>query len=204
MLKEIYKKNSLYLIIISLIIFFIFLFIILNFIKDQNVNRRLLRQQEQKIVDVAVVDQRPTVMSNEDFIGEKTHFTFSPNKQHIAFVQNVFEEYGSDWDKYWALKLFNPTEVIEKTLLVDDVKMSSYEWLNNKTIRVYHNSGTGIRSFRDVGIDVIEPIFYKNYKYINDDSFWQIDKDYIIKVREDQEAKENYIKLIRNGVGYNL
>ncbi|MBI4653105.1 hypothetical protein HY750_02525 [Candidatus Kuenenbacteria bacterium] len=195
MLKEVYKKNSFYWIIISLIIFFIFLFIILNFIKDQNVDRRLLRQQEQKIADVAIADQRPAVTSNEDFTGEKTHFTFSPNKQYIAFVQNVFEEYGSDWDKYWALKLFNPENITEKILLVDDVKMSSYEWLNNKTIRIYHNSGTGIRSFKDVDIDVIEPIFYKNYKYIDNNSFWQIDKDYVMKVREGQEAKENYIKL---------
>lgn len=140
-------------------------------------------------------NQPPPVTSNEDLYREKTHFTFSPNKKHIAFVQNVFEEYGGDWDKYWALKLFDPEDGSEKTLLVDDTKMSSYEWFDDDTIRVFHNTGVGVRGYRDVSIYRDEPIFFKDHKKLENEFFWKADEEYIRQVREHQEAMEIYYEL---------
>ncbi|MFH1402201.1 MAG: hypothetical protein ABIG87_01075 [Patescibacteria group bacterium] len=135
-------------------------------------------------------DCHPPVTSNEDFVGEKTHFKFSPNKEYITFVQNVFEEYENDWDRYWAVKLFNRKNKTEKFLFVDNTRMSSYEWLNDNTIRIFHNAGIGIRTYVDVSIFVEKTIFSKDFK--DDVSFWKIDIDYVQELKDYDEARRIY------------
>lgn len=142
-------------------------------------------------------DKHPKVGSSQDLQGEKSNFTFSPNKKQIAFVQNVFEEYGNDWDKYWALKIFSPDIREEKTLVVNDTKMSSYEWLDDKTLRVFHNAGTGVRVYLNVSVDRSEPLFSKDYSGAK---IWTIDDEYIQKAKDTQAAARRYFELNEAGL----
>lgn len=144
-----------------------------------------------------VENQHPAVTSNEDFYGEKTDFRFSPSKKYIAFVQNVFEEYGHDWDKYWALQLFYMESGTEKTLFVDDTRMSSYEWLSDETIRVFHNAGTGVRAYKNISVDREKPLFFKDYKRSESKPFWIVDEEYSQQVKDFEEARKRYYELSR-------
>lgn len=103
----------------------------------------------------------PSVTSNEDPNGERSHFTFSPDKKYIAFIQDVFKEFGEDVDRYWALKIFNPATREERSLLIDDSKLSGYDWLDAETLRVFHSAGTGVRVFKDIQVGGA-PLFSKS------------------------------------------
>jgi len=140
-------------------------------------------------------NQHLAITSNENFLGEKSHFQFSPDRKYIAFVQNAFEEYGHDWDRYWALKLFLPESGSEKTLFVDDTKMSSYEWLDSRAIRVYHDAGTGVRAYKDIAINRKAPLFFKDYKRLEGGSFWIPDEEYAREVEDAEEARLLYSEL---------
>ncbi|MEK7649054.1 MAG: hypothetical protein AAB400_04045 [Patescibacteria group bacterium] len=134
----------------------------------------------------------PPITSNEDSSDERSHFTFSPDKRYVAFVQDVFKEYGEDYDRYWALKIFDPATKEEQSLLVDDSRLSGYEWLNAEIIRVFHNGGTGVRAFKDIRIgDAL--VFFKDSKYTAEHSkFWMPDKTYTTEVVNSQKASEAY------------
>lgn len=134
-------------------------------------------------------DRQPSSRSNEDFLGEKSHFAFSPDKSFIAFVQDVFDEYGEDWDKYWALKVLNLTTNGERTLVVDDTRMSSFQWLDNQILRIYHHAGPGVRAYFDVDAGRKEPIFTKDFVGTG---LWLLDTDYVTKAKESQEAYRLY------------
>lgn len=138
-------------------------------------------------------NQHPPVRSNEDFLGEKSHFTFSPDKSFIAFVQNVFDEYGGDWDKYWALKAFNLTTKEEKILVVDDTRMSSFQWVDNQTLRVHHHAGPGVRAYFDVKVERKEPIFTKDFVGTG---LWLPDETYNQGAKEIQEAYRTYYERV--------
>jgi hypothetical protein len=134
----------------------------------------------------------PPVTSSEDPSGERSHFTFSPDKRYIAFIQDVFKEYGEDYDRYWALKIFDQTTKEEQPLLIDDSRLSGYDWLNVETIRVFHNGGTGGRIFKDIRIGSA-PVFFKDSKYTAEHSkFWTPDETYAIEVTNSLEASETY------------
>ncbi len=136
-------------------------------------------------------EKRPRVTSNEDFYGDKTHFTFSPNKNLIAFVQDVFEEYGSDFDRSWALKIYNVSTGEEKTLVVDDARMSAYEWLDNSKLRVFHSAGTGVRVYLDIAINQASPLFTKDYE---GSKIWTPDMEYVQKGLDVAKARRDYFE----------
>lgn len=132
------------------------------------------------------------VASSEDPNSERSQFTFSPDKTYIAFIQDVFEEYGEDGDRYWALKIFDPARREERVLLVDDTHLSGYEWLDAKILRVFHDAGTGVRVFRDVSV-TSSPIFFKDAKYTERHSkFWTPDAAYAREAVDAQEAWRAY------------
>lgn len=136
-------------------------------------------------------NHHPPITSNEDFLGEKSHFTYSPNRKLIAFVQNVFDEYGKDWDKYWALKVYNLETKEEKELVIDNSKMSSYRWLDNENIKLHHSGGTGVRIFLKTSVNRKIPLFTKDYEAI---TLWTPDINYSEKVKDNLEAKRIYYK----------
>jgi len=138
------------------------------------------------------IDCHPPVTSSEDFHGEKTNFSFSPDKKYIAFIQYVFNEYGEDWDKYWALKLFNPKTNAEKILFIDSYKMSQYSWLDNDNIRVFHSGGTGVRIYIDISVNEKLSIFSKNFK---EGEGWLPDENYAMEAKNFQEAWRLYHEL---------
>lgn len=134
-------------------------------------------------------EYRKTVIKSKDF------FTFSPSKKYIAFSENVFGEYDCDWDRYWAVKIFYIENKIEKTLLIDDLRMSSYKWLDGMTIRVFHNAGTGIRAYRDVFVNEASTLFSKDYKKVENKTFWKIDEEYDREAENSEGARKVYYEL---------
>ncbi len=138
----------------------------------------------------------PPVTSNEDPNGERSHFTFSPDSKYIAFIQDMFEEYEEDFDRYWALKIFNPVTREERTLFVDDSKLSGYEWRDSETLRAFNSAGTGVRAFKDVRIGDA-PLFSKDSKYTAKYStFWTPDEAYVTEIADWQKARETYYEKI--------
>lgn len=131
----------------------------------------------------------PTVRSSEDPNGERSLFDFSPDHSYISFVQNVFDEYGGDWARYWAVVVFSPFDGREAKLFVDDTHLSSYQWLDNKTLRVFHSAGTGVRVYLDVFLDQAKPIFSKDFIGSGP---WLPDEEYIRQSKDIQEAYRVY------------
>lgn len=140
--------------------------------------------------------QRPLpCQSNDNLARREADFTFSPDSKYIAFVRDVFEEYGGDWDKYWAIKLLDVQTNQEKTIFVDDGKLSGYRWLTNDIIRVIHGGGTGVHMYRDITINQTKPLFYKDYKYLDNAKFWKMDEEYARTARAAQLAEAEYLRL---------
>lgn len=134
-------------------------------------------------------NHHPKVRSSEDPNGERSLFDFSPDHRYISFVQNVFDEYGGDWARYWAVVVFNPSNAEETTLFVDDTHLSSYQWLDNKTVRVFHSAGTGVRTYLDVFLDQDKPIFSKDFIGSGP---WSPDEEYVRQSKDTQEAYRVY------------
>lgn len=158
---------------------------------DKTVNLLDQIAQQQSLV---IEYMHPPVTSNQDFQGEKSHFLFSPDKKLISFIQNVFEEYGSNWSKYWALKVFNLQTGQEKTLVVDDTKMSAYDWLDNKNLRVFHSAGTGVRVYLDTPVNKDQPLFTR--EFFGSD-IWTLDEEYIQKAKNYHDARNVYLEAIQ-------
>lgn len=131
----------------------------------------------------------PLVRSSEDFHGERTNFSFSPDKIYVAFIQDVFDEYGKDWDRYWALKLFDSKANKEKILFVGDYKVSRYSWLDGDTIRILRGAGTGVRVYLDVSIHEKQTIFSKDFKK---GEGWLLDEKYSEEIKNIEEAQRLY------------
>lgn len=138
------------------------------------------------------LNQPPPLTSSEDFNSERSHFYFSPDRKYISFIKDVFEEYGRDWKKYWALIIFDPQTGKEKTLFVDDSRMSSYQWIDSEFIRVFHNAGTGVRVYLDVPINQESLIFTKDFE---GSGSWLPDDLYAQRAKDTQEAYRLYNEL---------
>lgn len=160
--------------------------------KFDKIANRLNQIEENQSLVIKYI--HPPVTSNQGFQGEKSHFLFSPDRKLISFVQNVFEEYSSDWSRYWALKVFNLQTGQEKTLVVDDTRMSTYDWLDNEKLRVFHNAGTGFRVYLDVSVNRDSPLFTGEYVGLN---IWLADDDYIQRAKNFQEARNAYLKVMQ-------
>lgn len=160
--------------------------------------RSAVKQTKLAITATTTFVQRPLPrQSNDDIARREDNFTFSPDSKYIAFVQDVFDEYGGDWDKYWAIKLLEIKTNKEKTIFVDDGKLSNYLWLNNNTMRVVQSGGTGVHMYRDITINQTKPLFYKDYKYLDSTDFWQMDEIYARNTRAAQLAEVEYYRLKR-------
>jgi hypothetical protein len=149
----------------------------------------LARNQNPISVEHDVMPGDPPVRSSEDVHGDKSHFTFSPDRTMIAFVENVFKDYGYDWEKYWALKIFTIAPQDEKVVFVDDTHLSFFQWLNNTNIRVFHGSGTGVRVYKDISVQRTKPLFSNKYR---GEEFWIVDEAYSKEAQGYVEAERVY------------
>lgn len=189
------KRNVHFVLNLTILVLFVYLILVIKSADKENKDslsglaKRLDNISESQFRDWQ--SKHPKVTSNQDFNGEKSNFTFSPDKKLIAFVQNVFEEYGSNWDRYWALKIFNPETDEEKILVVDDTRMSAYEWFNNNNLRVFHNAGTGVRVYLNVSVNKISPLFTKDY---NGPEIWTPDMEYAREAKDTVEARWVYFE----------
>lgn len=85
---------------------------------------------------------------------------WSPDKNYLVFLDFVREEI---YNKEWFLKIINPRTLRVKTIFIGDYKTSEYYWIDNKTIRVYVSAGSGVRTYRDIDIDIREPFIAAEY-----------------------------------------
>ena len=134
-----------------------------------------------------------TVTSNEDPQGNRSLFHFSPHKQQIAFFENVFAEYGTDYDRYYAITVFDLASQEERRIFIGTYKTSRFEWLDDETIRVFLNAGTGVRAYHDVAVQRAEPLVVKDYIDRGEaSSFWIPDQEYVQAVVEAGRAEQVY------------
>lgn len=80
----------------------------------------------------------------------------------------------------------------EKTLVVDDTKMSTYDWLDNENLRVFHNAGTGLRVYLNLSVKTDSPLF--TTEHLGSD-IWTLDEGYIQKAKNFHEARNAYLKV---------
>jgi len=78
----------------------------------------------------------------------------SPNKRHLAYFDSVREKI---YEKEWFLKIIDTRTLKVRTIFIGPWRTSFYKWIDNDTVRVYLNGGTGVRIYRDIRIDVPEP-----------------------------------------------
>lgn len=154
---------------------------------------------ENKLDDEVNEVTTPTPSSKPYWAGVKKsdqpHFTFSPNRKHIAFIQDTFREYGGDYDRNSAVHVFDIETQAERRLLVDDTKLSFYEWRDNVTLRVFHNAGTGTRGYRDFDITSSETIFSQEHKSSSSPAFWAVDEEYTNAAQDAIKARQRYYEL---------
>lgn len=87
----------------------------------------------------------------------KSHLFWSPEKKHLAFYERVMEPSQKPFDREWALKIINPRTFKTKTIFIGDYKTGEYQWLNDQIVRVYRSAGTGVRIYRNININILEP-----------------------------------------------
>lgn len=123
---------------------------------------------------------------------DKNAFMYSPDKRYIAFSENVFEENGENWDRYAAVKVFDPKTRTEKTVLVDGHRLSNFEWIEASVLRVYHNAGTGVRAYRDIDVEEFKETLYAQDQVKQGLPFWVPDKKYAREAQSYLEAWRVY------------
>lgn len=146
---------------------------------------------ESKEINNAVTETAEPQINKENEIKtdsyEKSAFSFSPDQKHIMYIQNVFTEYGEDHDRHWSLQIVDVAEPREDRIFVGDYKIATAQWLNDTTVRVYRNAGTGVRGYHDLSISRSAPLILKDYLASNPNaSFWQNDREY-------EEMARNYV-----------
>lgn len=94
----------------------------------------------------------------------KSHLTWSPNKKYLAFAERIMEPAENPFDREWAIKIINPKNFRIKTIFIGDDHTSEHQWLNDNTIRIYINAGTGVRAYRDIDINIPEPFIFAERK----------------------------------------
>lgn len=87
----------------------------------------------------------------------KTNLFLSPDKKFLAFYENIREPNDKNFDKEWTLKIINLRTLKIKTIFIGNYHTSDYQWMDNKTIRVFVDAGTGVDIYRDIDINVKEP-----------------------------------------------
>ncbi len=74
----------------------------------------------------------------------KSNLTLSPNKNHLAFFENVMEPAQKPFDREWALKIINPKTLKIKTVFIGDSNTSEYQWIDEKSEPKSDNNGINI------------------------------------------------------------
>lgn len=127
---------------------------------------------------------------------DKSMFSFSPDQKQIAYIQNVFSEYGEDYDRHYAVQIFDVVNRKEKRIFVGDYKIATVTWLSSSTLRIYRNAGTGVRGYHDLTINQAEPLILKEYIANNPGQrFWQNDREYEQKASIYELAEATYREL---------
>jgi hypothetical protein len=98
---------------------------------------------------------------------------WSPNNNYVAFYDNVRET--PDMNREWFLKIFNPRTFSVRTIFIGPWITSSYEWIDNNTIRIFIGGASGARFYRNLDIHRKNPYVYVDDRGADDNSKWGIE-----------------------------
>ncbi len=87
----------------------------------------------------------------------KSHLTWSPHQQYVAFFEDVRDPSDATYNRETAVQVLNPRTFRIKTIFIGTYHTSNYEWRNDHMVRVYVSEGTGVRRYRDISVFVKEP-----------------------------------------------
>lgn len=80
---------------------------------------------------------------------------WSPDGKFLAYYDFVRLEWAN---KEWALKIVDARTLKTKTVFIGDYKTGQYRWIDSEKIRVYEGAGSGVRTYRDIDIEIDNPI----------------------------------------------
>ena len=90
----------------------------------------------------------------------KSDLSWSPDKKSLAYFENIMEPSNNPdrpFDREWVIKVIYPKILQIKTIFIGDSDTSNYEWIDDKTIRIYISAGTGVRAYHDLSINQKTP-----------------------------------------------
>lgn len=94
---------------------------------------------------------------------------WSPQKKYFSYFDNVREAAEKPYNKEWALKIIDPRRFAIRTIFIGDYKISEYQWIDDETVRVYMDAGTGVRIYRDISATEPAPFIAADYP---DPEYW--------------------------------
>ncbi|OGH88653.1 MAG: hypothetical protein A3J93_00980 [Candidatus Magasanikbacteria bacterium RIFOXYC2_FULL_42_28] len=148
MTYKIFKIISTLLVIICVFIFFIY-YINPSLLVD------IYRGEDQStiLVETKHLPIKKIISDTNFFKAPNTQW--SPDGKHFSYFDYVRVKWA---DKEWALKIIDVRFFTIKTIFIGDYKMSEYMWVDDDLVRVYEDAGSGVRQYRDININVKNPI----------------------------------------------
>jgi len=115
---------------------------------------------------------------------EKSLLEISPDKEKISYYKDlysrpVYQDKDSYFKNYVALMIYNLGTREEKEIFRGDSFTSDYRWIDNNTIRVYRLAGTGVRGYKDINVNVLEPFVVAEHSGLESwtGEFWDNKKE---------------------------
>lgn len=89
-------------------------------------------------------------------------YRWSPDGNRFAYIADV-PEFERTEERQLATVILNPRTFQRKVVLISDYE-GRYGWLDNDTIRYFRGAGTGIGVYRDIDINIKEPLVVGEHK----------------------------------------
>lgn len=164
-------KNNFVKIITVIFVFFSTVYFLLYFVSPSTIIDVYRGQDEATVfIKFKFLPFKKEISSTNSY--KFKEINWSPNKKHFAFLDFTREEV---FEKDWSLQVFDLRTFNLRTVYIGDTRTSRFEWINDELIRVYRNAGSGVRVYRDINIDVLEPFVVKEYK---ESKYWIPEKTF--------------------------
>jgi len=146
-------------IIFSLLVFVIFIFLIIFFVRPALLIDIYRGEDQETIWAETKYFSFKKIISDTNFL-KAPNTQWSPNGRYFSFYDFIRLEWAT---KEWALKIVDARFFTIKTIFIGDYKTSAYKWLDNENVRVYEDAGSGVRIYRDININIPEPFIASDH-----------------------------------------
>lgn len=109
---------------------------------------------------------------------------WSPDGNHFAYIADMPDSERTD-ERDYEIIILNPRTFQRKVVLIGD--KGRYAWLDNNTIRYFRGMGTGVGMYKDLDINIKEPLTIVDDFKSND---WQL-----VTLGEMHEMEEHLAQL---------